>query len=528
MNVSDWPSQKWFPFLLFLVAWGIYSINTQGLMLYALDEAKNAGCAREMYQSEEWIVPMFNGQLRTDKPPLHYYHMMLSFRVFGVNPFAARFFSGIYGALTVLLVFLFSKKHLGIKAAVWSVAALLASIHMAFQFHFAVPDPYLIFFLTLAGFCFFEAYQNPKLKYLIGLYLGVALGTLAKGPVAIGLPGLIFLVFLLTQRQVNWQTLRPLKPFLGAIFVVILVLPWYLLVWQATNGQWVKDFLFTHNLNRYAETMESHRSFFVLPIIFPLVGMLPLGVFLPQAIRTAWKQKESITSFTLVAIACFVVFFMFSRTYLPNYTAPAYPYLAILIGNYLAKTTVHSRLKIGYLLLMIISIIVPVGGYIALKNDPALHSIATQVVWFFPLVVGTALGIYFLKKGTINKAHIAVAFGGIATIIGIYLGFYPKMDALNPVAQTLPKMDTRRPMVYFQRMNPAYIFNLDKKVPGMQTVKELTSYLDQNPGAYIITRTRYRKELSTIPGLVEVMSAKDILEIPTTLILEYNPEVIPE
>ncbi len=73
--------------------------------IYILDEAKNAQCAREMLQHNDWVVPTFNGELRTDKPVLHYYFMMIAYKVFGINEFSARFFSAILGVLTVIITY---------------------------------------------------------------------------------------------------------------------------------------------------------------------------------------------------------------------------------------------------------------------------------------------------------------------------------------------------------------------------------------------------------------------------------------
>jgi 4-amino-4-deoxy-L-arabinose transferase-like glycosyltransferase len=50
--------------------------------LWIYDEVRNAECAREMYERGDWIVPTFNGGLRTLKPPLHYYFMFGGFQNF--------------------------------------------------------------------------------------------------------------------------------------------------------------------------------------------------------------------------------------------------------------------------------------------------------------------------------------------------------------------------------------------------------------------------------------------------------------
>ena len=69
--------------------------------IYILDEARNSEAAREMLASGNYIVPFFNGQLRTDKPPLHYFFMIIGYKLFGVNALGARFFSGFFLSMFV-------------------------------------------------------------------------------------------------------------------------------------------------------------------------------------------------------------------------------------------------------------------------------------------------------------------------------------------------------------------------------------------------------------------------------------------
>ena len=140
---------------VFLISFFIFSANDWGLYIYSLDEAKNAECAREMLERGDLIVPTFNYELRTDKPPLHYYFMMISYKLFGVNEFSARFFSSVFGGLLVLITFLFAKRYYGIYVAFFSFLILISSLHMAVQFHMAVPDPYLIFWINASLFSFF-------------------------------------------------------------------------------------------------------------------------------------------------------------------------------------------------------------------------------------------------------------------------------------------------------------------------------------------------------------------------------------
>jgi 4-amino-4-deoxy-L-arabinose transferase-like glycosyltransferase len=152
--------------LLFIFNLILFMHNLDKPMVYILDEAKNAECAREMLISGDYIMPYFNGQLRTDKPPLHYFFMVWSYKLFGVSAFSVRFFSAVFGALTILISFLFCSKYLGEKAGSITAMVLLSSLHFNFQMRMSVPDPYLIF-LIKAGFMCFYLFLTERRKLLI-------------------------------------------------------------------------------------------------------------------------------------------------------------------------------------------------------------------------------------------------------------------------------------------------------------------------------------------------------------------------
>ena len=81
--------------------------------LWDRDETRNAGCAAEMLQADNWVVPIFNSQLRRHKPILTYWMMMSSYQVFGITEFAARFWSATLGVLTCLLTWRIGWRLLG-------------------------------------------------------------------------------------------------------------------------------------------------------------------------------------------------------------------------------------------------------------------------------------------------------------------------------------------------------------------------------------------------------------------------------
>ena len=143
---------KFYYILIFFTAVILCFINLGGHPIYILDEAKNAEAAREMFVNNDWLVPTFNGELRTDKPPLHYWFMMISYKIFGVSAFSARFFSAVFGVLTILSTFHYTKKFLNRKIALLTTFILCSSIFFMQEFHLAVPAPVLIFFVSFSPF----------------------------------------------------------------------------------------------------------------------------------------------------------------------------------------------------------------------------------------------------------------------------------------------------------------------------------------------------------------------------------------
>src|SRR5205807_7608777 len=58
--------------------------------LYDGAEGQLAGGAREMVDSKKWLVPTNNGTPILETPPLAYWTVALSLKIFGVSPAAAR------------------------------------------------------------------------------------------------------------------------------------------------------------------------------------------------------------------------------------------------------------------------------------------------------------------------------------------------------------------------------------------------------------------------------------------------------
>lgn len=513
--------------IVFILALFLLLLNLGKPEIYILDEAKNAECAREMLVNNDFVVPYFNGQLRTDKPPLHYFFMALSYEIFGVSAFSARFFSAVFGALTILITFLFTRRYFNERIAWLSALVLLSSLHFNFQMRLSVPDPYLIFFMT-SGFMAFYAFSvEGNKKWLWLMYISFGLGLLTKGPVAIALPGLIALIFLILSKQISWKFVASMHMPVGVLIVLAIAMPWYWLNYEATNGLWTEGFFLKHNLKRFSDTMEGHGGFFLLPLIMVIIGLLPLGVFCIQALFVAWKERADKTLlYCLCIVLGIIIFFSFSQTKLPNYTAPAYPFIAILIAfllNGMEKQMVSLRkLKWAYIVYTIIAFALPAAVYFGLNADKNVAPVSGVWIWFLPIPAGAVLGWYFMNKRKMSEFILSMAVSFLLSNILFFAKAYPAVYGINPVVSSIPIIQKKPDLVYYKMMNSAYVFNMERIIPAIYSQDSLRTYLKAHPDAAVISRKQFDEEIRSATDLVPVFEQKDTFENPTTIIYELR------
>lgn len=489
--------------------------------IYILDEAKNAECAREMMQRHDFIVPTFNGELRTDKPPLHYFFMMLSYKIFGVNEFAARFFSAIFGILTILVLYVYTKKFANAFTAFCSAFVLVASTHFLFEFRLSVPDPYLIFFITLglfSGFAWLQ--QNSSLQLFIAA-ASLAFATLAKGPVALALPGLCLFIWIILKK--HWKTVFTWKLLLAFLLFCVVALPWYIAVDRATNGEWTKGFFVDNNLNRFADPQEGHGGFFLITVLFVLIGLLPFVSFAGAIIKNRKNIFNSdLVKFGGIILLVFVVFFTVSSTRLPNYPMPCYPFAAIILGSFIASVLNGEIVakKYPYFILIFITIAIPVAGYFAISNEAEANNL--NQLPFLLLPTPFLLLVFLLNKKNNWSTRIKNIFFAyfIFNLIGLCY-VYPMLYANNPVAKTIDTVKQYSNIYSYSIFNAGYRFYLGQNIPRTENIDSLKTWINKSPDAIVITRTDFLDSLKQLP-LHEMVRHHDLFELPTTVILQKN------
>lgn len=349
--------------ILLLLAGGLSLPNLGGPSLWDIDEGNNAEAAREMLESENWIVPTFNYQLRVDKPALLYWLQILSFRAFGVNEFAARFPSALAALATVLVTYELARRMFGRNTGF--IAGLVFSTCGAFvaSAHFANPDALLNCLTGLTFLVFWKGFASEGRWWLLAASITTALAVLAKGPIGLVLPFAVVFLFLLWSGELKLIWDRRLL--FGSLLFLLVAAPWYVWVAVDTKANFIKGFILQHNVGRYLQPMEHHGGPFYYYLIVLAVGFAPWSIFLIPSLafaigKRAREDQETLRQtessgpavintdsnfcyrFLWCWIAVYFLFFTLASTKLPNYILPIYAPVAVMTGRCLERWRTKS------------------------------------------------------------------------------------------------------------------------------------------------------------------------------------------
>ena len=188
-------------------------------------ESNYALTAKEMLQTGDWVSPQIYGHYWYDKPIFFYWLTALGFKLFGFTEFGARFFPALLGMAGLGLAVYAGGKLYGGKTAFWGGVVLLTSTEFFLISKSIITDSTLFFFFSMALVFFYLGYSTPHKNYYYGMYAGMALATLTKGPIGFLLPGLIMVLFLMADK--GWREIKNMKVFSGALLFAVIAVPWY-------------------------------------------------------------------------------------------------------------------------------------------------------------------------------------------------------------------------------------------------------------------------------------------------------------
>jgi len=480
--------------VVFLFAFWLLAFHTGDASLWDIDEPNNAQSLKEMIVHHNFVVPTFNGHLRPDKPILNYWLMDLGVRLLGMNSWGLRIGSVALGALLVLYLMLALRPFLGDLAALLTGLFTATALHSQIIFRAAVPDPLLIFFVTVSLLSWLHGYLHPggRRAYYLIAYAAMGFGTLAKGPIAFLLPGLIITVFLLLRRDLP-HLWREGRLALGVPLFLVITLPWYLAVGIATHWAWDLRFIDRQNVGRYTAAMQGHRGPIYYYLLTTFLGLSPWSVFLPQTLAEGWRQRrgmlfeQPVQAFLWLWAGLWIAFFSLGATKLPNYVWEAYPPLLALLAWRFQGALRGDRpfgptgLRASLALLGAVGLIlVGLGAWLVPKDIPPLGSVAYLGL---PYLIAALLALIFVQGRSLWGVLASLGAGAVGLALCLVLLAMPALDALKPsvtMGYLVRHLEGSKPysIATWRWWEPSFLFYAGR---GAMTAEALTSPRTQIP-----------------------------------------------
>ena len=205
---------------------------------------------KEMFARHDWVTPYYQGRFRFQKPILFYWLVSLSYLVFGINNFAVRFPSAIFGVLTVIFTFNIGRRLFDRKTGTLA-AGLLATFAIFFMYaRYASPDMSLTFFVTYYIYLFLKGLRGTEgnKRFFTYFFIVLGLATLNKGYVGFTLP--LIVVFLFIASSKKWKLLKTMNIPAGIFIILVIALPWYLIMYKLHGEKYLNHIFVRETMMR--------------------------------------------------------------------------------------------------------------------------------------------------------------------------------------------------------------------------------------------------------------------------------------
>jgi 4-amino-4-deoxy-L-arabinose transferase-like glycosyltransferase len=405
-------------------------------------DAVQAQISRTMLTSGDWVTARLDGVPYLEKPPLFYWMIAISQRVFGVEDWASR----IPAALAVIALCLvtagFANWAFGRREGLLAGLCMSTCIGLFLFTRILLPDATLTLFITLSLWAFLrvfdDAEEHPRLWAAL-LAASLAGGLLLKSLIGVVFPiGAILIYLALTRQLLSLRAWKRLRPLSGTIIILLIAAPWHILaavrnppIWEFTMRSMPGEyhgflwfFFINEQLLRFLNLRYPRDYDTVPPVLFwvlNLAWLFPWSVYLPGAFRLSYKPVDRAGKARLLAL-CWIgfvmVFFTFSTTQ-EYYSMPIYPAMALLISSAMVLDDRFVRAGTRVLtVICAIAAIIAIGILVSVRHAPTPGDIS-QALTSNPAAYKLSLGhMEDLTLKSFAYLRLPLAVGAVAFLIG--------------------------------------------------------------------------------------------------------------
>jgi 4-amino-4-deoxy-L-arabinose transferase-like glycosyltransferase len=510
--------------------------------LWEPDEGRYAEIAREMVLSGDYVTPRDDFELYFEKPPLVYWAEAASIHVFGVNEFAVRLPAAMFSIGQVVVTAALADVMFGAMAGFFAALALaLSPLFFGFA-RFATLDPALAFFLTAALGAFYLAARVdsfsrlPARRWMLISAVMLALGTLAKGPIALLLGGAIALSCLATERRIRQIAQMPLA-WCGLLYAAI-VLPWFIFM-ELRNPGFLNFFFIHEHLERFVSSSEhGWGPWFFIPIViggmWPWIFFVPLGWSAMRAgdsPENAPQRSGQPASARFLAIWFAVVFVFFSipRSKLGSYILPVLPPLAIFAGYGLGRLCNLDAMRRRRLLsvVAIANLLLAAGLFVFVELGLAAMNPALGLdgLLIGDVLAAGAIAMYLLGR-TASRATYAIGALAMAMLATVPLAARVREDA-SSISTYRNLANAARPYLagdctlasyrHYVQSLPFYTRNRETRVEYWGELSEVSQPAPGKSPFLIGSETRLRQAWSSGSCMILIANERDLTGLQDSL-----------
>ncbi len=406
-------------------------------------DAVQAQISRTMLTSGDWVTARLDGVPYLEKPPLFYWMIAISQRVFGAEDWASR----IPAALAVIALCLvtagFANWAFGRREGLLAGLCMSTCVGLFLFTRILLPDATLTLFIALSLWAFLrvldDAEEHPRLWASV-LAASLAAGLLLKSLIGVVFPiGGILIYLALTRQLFSLQASKRLRPISGTIIILLIAAPWHILaavrnppIWEFTMRSMPGEyhgflwfFFINEQLLRFLNLRYPRDYDTVPPVLFwvlNLAWLFPWSVYLPGAFKLSYRPVDRAGKTRLLAL-CWIgfvmVFFTFSTTQ-EYYSMPIYPAMALLIGS--AMVLDDRLVRAGTRVLTVICAIAAIaalGILISVRHVPTPGDIS-QALTSNPGAYKLSLGhMEDLTLRSFAYLRLPLAIAAVAFLIGV-------------------------------------------------------------------------------------------------------------
>lgn len=347
---------------------------------YTRGEPREALVAVAMMEQGNYILPVFQGEIAFKPPMLHWLVSLFSLPQGYVSEYTARMPSAIASIVMVFAFFVFYSRSVGYGKSL--VASLL--LITCFEVHRAAMtcrvDMVLMAFTVGSMMALSRWLENGCRRLPVLASLLASGAVLTKGPVGVILPCFALAIYMVVRRE-RWNAIVIAALKFVALSAIV-PLFWYVAAYMQGGDRFLQ-LVMEENFGRFLGKMsyESHENGVFYNVEMLLAGLLPYTLLLVFGLfAVKWRKPDfgknwlsriwnrfcaidNVRMFAIIVAVCVFVFYCIPKSKRSVYLLPMYPFVALLLADYMAYLFREKRkvLKVFFVTVASLGVVYSVG-----------------------------------------------------------------------------------------------------------------------------------------------------------------------